>query len=290
MVDLEDIQRKHIIAYFLGTTMLIGFLSPLYSGLMTSFKTQTGFLETLPLAPPGEYFTLETWAIAWDVLAGPMVNSLIMTVPATVFSAVLGSLAAYGMTMINWRGQVGLFVVFLLAIFLPKQSIVVPLAQFWRMVGLEAILTATGLPITGRHVTLTELIITHTAFGIGISTVLFRGYYITLNQDIIEAARVDGASIYAIYRNIVLPLSYPMFMVVFIYQFTQIYNEFFYALILVGGSQAEIGAPVTLALQELNSGREALVNVEMAGAFIVALPTIIVYIVFGEEFAKGVKY
>ena len=105
-----------------------------------------------------------------------------------------------------------------------------------------------------------------------------------------EAARIDGAGIYAIYRHIILPLSYPMFMVVFIFQFTQIYNEFLYALILVGGSDPSAGAPVTLALAELNSGFSQNWNNQMAGAFITAIPTLIVYIAFGEQFAKGVKY
>jgi glucose/mannose transport system permease protein len=120
--------------------------------------------------------------------------------------------------------------------------------------------------------------------------VLFRGSYLTIGQDIVEAARVDGASLYSIYWNIIRPLSYPMFMVVFIFQFTTIYNEFFFGLILTGGTEAAVGAPVTLGLQELNSGREALFNVEMAGALIVALPTLVVYLLFGEEFARGVRY
>lgn len=283
----EGVERKHVVAGVLSVLLLIYFVSPLYTALVTAFKTQTGFLTTSPITPPGEHFTVDTWLAAWETLAGTMLNSLVMTVPAMFLSAVLGSFAAFGLTMVDWRGQVAVVVLFTLSLFLPKQAIAVPLAQFWRTIPLEAFL---GWLLTDRYITLVELIITHTAFGTSICTVLFRGYYLTIGQDIIEAARVDGANLLSIYRHIVLPLSYPMFMVVFIFQFTQIYNEFLYALILVGGSDPSTGAPITLALAELNSGFSQNWNNQMAGAFITAIPTIIVYILFGEQFAEGVKY
>jgi glucose/mannose transport system permease protein len=283
----EDVQRKHVVAALLSTALLAYFLSPLYTAMVTAFKTQTGFLTTLPISPPTTHFTVETWGMAWDALSGTLLNSLLMTVPAMFLSAVLGSFAAFGLTMVDWRGQVGLVVLFALSLFLPKQAIAVPLAQFWRQIPLDAMLS---WALTDRYINVVELILTHTAFGTSVCTVLFRGYYLTIGQDIVEAARVDGASLYSIYWNIIRPLSYPMFMVVFIFQFTTIYNEFFFGLILTGGTEAAVGAPVTLGLQELNSGREALFNVEMAGALIVALPTLVVYLLFGEEFARGVRY
>lgn len=283
----ENVQRKHVAAFLLAASFLVYFLSPLYTALTTAFKTKTGVLTTLPTSLPGPHFTIETWLSAWEVIAPSLVNSLVMTIPAMFFSAVLGSLAAYGLTMVNWRGQVMMVVLFTMALFLPRQAILVPLSQFWRFIALQTLLD--GL-LADRFITLIELIVTHTIFGISICTVLFRGYYLTIGQDIIEAARVDGASIYSIYRNIILPLSFPMFMVVFIFQFTQIYNEFFYALILVGGTDASLGAPAPLALQALNSARQVSFNTQMAGAFIVAVPTIIIYILFGEQFAKGVNY
>ncbi|MFB6218194.1 MAG: carbohydrate ABC transporter permease [Halobacteriaceae archaeon] len=283
----EDLQRKHVAAFLLAVAFMVYFLSPLYTALTTAFKTKTGVLTTLPLSLPGKHFTVETWLAAWDVIAPSLINSLLMTIPAMFFSAVLGSFAAYGLTMVDWRGQVAMVVLFTMALFLPRQAILVPLSQFWRFIDLEAML---GGVLASRYITLIELIITHTCYGISICTVLFRGYYLTIGQDIIEAARVDGANIFSIYRNIILPLSYPMFMVVFIFQFTQIYNEFFYALILVGGTDASLGAPAPLALQALNSARQVSFNTQMAGAFIVAVPTILIYILFGEQFAKGVNY
>lgn len=270
------------------------FLLPLHAGLMTSIKTISEFAQSLPMAPPGPGgFTLSPWAAALDILGPSMINSFAFTIPAMVFSAVLGSLAAYGLTMVDWRGQVGVMAIFVAATFLPKQAIVVPLSRFWSIVDIHAILANLGpiniwaLPyIQDYHATIIELIITHSAYGISICALLFRGYYLTIDQELMEAARLDGASIFQIYREIVVPLSYPMFAVVLIFQFTTIWNEFFYGLIISAGGQA---APVTVALNDLNSGYAQLYNRQTAGAFIVALPTLIVYLLFGDKFAEGVK-
>uniref|UniRef100_UPI0012AB6D88 carbohydrate ABC transporter permease n=1 Tax=Halococcus agarilyticus TaxID=1232219 RepID=UPI0012AB6D88 len=183
---------------------------------------------------------------------------------------------------------------FVAAAFLPKQAIIVPLSRFWSIVDLQMLLSNIGpfdlfaLPwIQPYYATILELIVTHTAYGISICTLLFRGYYLTIDNQLIEAARIDGAGLVSIYRKIILPLSYPMFAVVCIFQFTQIWNEFLYGLVLTGGGNA---APATVALNNLNSGFAQLYNRQMAGAFVVALPTLLVYLLFGDQFVKGVQY
>jgi glucose/mannose transport system permease protein len=103
----------------------------------------------------------------------------------------------------------------------------------------------------------------------------------------IEAARLGGAGILTIYREIVLPLSKPMFVVAFIYQFTSIWNGLLFVLIIVGANKA--ARPATLALNELAKvGYVPTYNTMMAGAFITALPTLLLYILFGDQFAQGV--
>lgn len=291
----DQMNRKHAVATALAVVLGVAFLSPLWGGLTTAFKTGSGFVTTTPLTPPTPgIFTLQPWGEAWATIGPSLGNSLMFTVPAMLLSAVLGSIAAYGLTMVDWRGQVAVMTLFIAAIFLPKQGLLLPLSRFWTAVDLAGLLESIGyfgLPFAHpKHTTIIQLIVTHACFGISICTLLFRGYYLTIDDDILEAARIDGASIFSIYRNIILPLSYPMFMVVFIFQFTQIYNEFLYALILVGGSNPDTGAPVTLALAELNSGFSQNWNGQMAGAFVTAIPTLIVYLLFGEQFAKGVEY
>jgi glucose/mannose transport system permease protein len=129
--------------------------------------------------------------------------------------------------------------------------------------------------------------ITHVVYGIPICMLLFRGYYVSLSDELVEAAKIDGASITSIYRRIVLPLSKPMIGVVFIYQFTMIWNEFLFSLTLIGSSNSP-AATVTLVLSGLGSDLSGVdFGLRMAGAFVAALPTLIIYVLFAEQFAEG---
>lgn len=277
-----DLERIGLYAVLLG---MVGFyLAPLESGLMTSLKTQTGFVRTTPFAPPppGEFTTL-AWQAAFQRLSDGLVNSLLMAVPATLLSAFLGSIAAYGLTNANWRGQTGVLLLFVAGVFIPYQSVLVPLTQFWSAVNLDTHLAFLGF-LADRD-GLIALSITHTAYGVPICTVLFRSYYATLDEEMLEAARLDGASISRIYRRIVLPLSTPIFAVTLIYQFTNIWNDLLFAIVLVSDPS---NAVVTQSLNQLQGSFVQQYNLQMAGAFIAALPTLVVYVLFGEQFAKGV--
>ena len=123
------------------------------------------------------------------------------------------------------------------------------------------------------------------AYGVPICTVLFRSYYATIDDEMLEAARLDGASAATIYRRIVLPLSVPIFAVTLIYQFTQIWNDLLFAIVLVSDPSNQV---VTVALNQLQGSFVQQYNLQMAGAFVAALPTLAVYVLFGEQFAKGV--
>ncbi len=292
---LRGIRSSRVILHLITIGVLAGFLLPLHSGVMTSIKTPSEFAETLPMVPPNiGSITIEPWTVAFETLSTSMINSLMFTIPAMVGSAVLGSIAAYGLTMVDWRGQVGIMSLFVAAIFVPKQALLVPISRFWSIVDLQGILANLGplnlwaLPfLQPYHATIFELAVYHTVFGISICTLLFRGYYLTIDQSLIEAAKLDGASFFATYWHIIRPLSYPMFAVVCIFQFTQIWNEFLFGLVLSSGTQA---APATVTLNDLNSGYAQLYNRQAAGAFIVAIPTLLVYLMFGDKFAKAQEY
>jgi glucose/mannose transport system permease protein len=281
------------LALYLVLAGLVGFfLAPIEAGFVTSVKTEEAVVETAPYVPPGpEGFTAEKWATAFEMLARGIVNSLAFAVPATVLSATLGSVAAFGLTLLDWRGQVAVLALFVAGIFIPYQAVLVPLSQLWAIhVRLETILAPLwSLPmLVPAHANLVELTVTHTAYGIPITTILFRAYYRGLSGDLVESARLDGASFTRIYRRIVLPLSTPMFAVTLIYQFTQIWNDLLFALVLVSSSSSP-AAPVVLILAGMGEALEGLdFPLRMAGALIAAIPTLIVYVLFGDEFAEGV--
>jgi glucose/mannose transport system permease protein len=269
------------------------YLVPIESGLVTSFKTGTAIIETAPFAPPGPSgFTLAKWQTSIDALLRGMGNSLLYAVPATVISASVGSITAYGLTIPTWKKSYKALVLMLIiaGIFIPYQAVLVPLTQFWsQWVQLDQLLSFVwALGISNDYAGIVELVITHVAYGIPICTLLFRTYYKTMSEEMIESARLDGATLRRVYRRIVLPLSGPMFAVVLIYQFTQIWNDLLFTLVLVS-TESSPAAPVVLILAGLGTSMAGQdFALRMAGAFFAALPTLAVYILFGEEFAEGV--
>ncbi|SEV85112.1 carbohydrate ABC transporter permease [Natrinema salifodinae] len=291
---VEDFNYRRVGQYALVVLFLGFFLVPLETGIMTALKTNSAVARSLPFAPPvGDGFTLANLEYAFNQLTRAFVNSLLMAVPATILNVLLASMAAYGLTMVSWRGQLAVLSLFLVGVFVPYQAVLVPLAQFWNNIFplarmLEPLFAAVPL-LQGEHSRLVPLIITHVAYGIPICTVLFRSYYKGMPNSLVEAAKIDGASITKIYRRIVLPLSLPMFGVVFIYQFTQIYNEFLFSFTLIPGA-GHSAAPVTLILPAIGASTEGIdFGIRMSAAFLAALPTIILYVAFAEQFAKGLR-
>jgi len=301
----DDTETRSLFGYPLNRVALYGvlgamtafYLIPIETGLMTAITSPETYTGTYPYLPPLEplipgtgEFSLGPWSTAFEGLRSGLVNSLILVVPATILSGLLGSMAAFGLTTISWRGQIGIYILFVAGIFIPYQAVLVPLTQFWyNVVPLRTAFEplAFALPLLEPyHWKLVALIITHVAYGLPICTLLFRAHYKKLSDEMIEAARLDGASIYRIYRRIILPLSIPMFAVVFIYQFTQIWNDLLFALTIVQFGDAAVVTQELVGIGVSQSGTNF--PLRMAAALLAALPTLLVYIVFGDKFAKGV--
>lgn len=121
-------------------------------------------------------------------------------------------------------------------------------------------------------------------YGLPITTLIFRNYYAEIPDELIEASRIDGAGFFGIYSKVVFPLSVPGFVVVIIWQFTQIWNEFLFAVTLVSSPANQ---PITVALAQLAGGEAVKWNLPMAGALLAALPTLLVYIFLGRYFIRG---
>jgi len=289
----EKLTVERVLLYVVLLGMASFYLIPIESGLVTSIKTSTAVIETVPFAPPGPSgFTLQKWQQAVDALLFGMGNSMLYAVPATILSAFIGSITAYGLTMPTWKQayKAPLIALIVAGIFIPYQAVLVPLTQFWaQYVQLGQLLGPLwALGISNDYAGIIELVVTHVAYGIPICTLLFRTYYKTMSKEMIESARLEGATLRRVYRRIVFPLSGPMFAVVLIYQFTQIWNDLLFTLVLVS-TESSPAAPVVLILAGLGTSLEGQdFALRMAGAFLAALPTLAVYIFFGDEFAEGV--
>lgn len=259
---------SQVVLYVILILLAVVFLTPVYMVLITSFKHP----ETINLATSWNLPETFYWQSYLEVLEefGPRIrNSVVLVVVATLLSSMMGSLNGY--VFAKWRvpGQRILFPVMLFGMFIPYQAILIPLFEFMRDINLYG-----GLP---------GLILIHTVYGLPITTLIFRNFYVDIPNEMLEASAIDGAGFFRMYREIVFPLSIPGFVVVIIWQFTQIWNEFLFAVTMTSTASQ----PITVGLAQLAGGEAVKWNLPMAGAVVAALPPLLVYIILGRYFIRG---
>ncbi len=285
------------------------FLMPMYVLLITSLKSYAEVNLATMWNLPGS-LSLDSFQAAWmgsaatstSGLAENFWNSVKLVVPATIISTFLGSLNGYILSKWKFRGSNIILPFLLFGMFIPYQSVLIPLVsllqvwtravaggwvqslQYWQLPGiLDWIpsLIATYIPAYG---TIGGLVLIHCIYGIPICTLVFHNYYATIPNELVEAAKIDGGGFFNIYRNILFPLSKPAFVVVMIWQFTSIWNEFLFAATFANSSAARV---MTVALNNLAGSYVVEWNVQMAGALLAALPTLLVYFVLSRYFMRG---
>lgn len=255
--------------YVILIALALFYLLPIYLLLLTGFKPINQVdLKTMWALPVGGLH-LDNFIAGYQQLAPNLKNSLLMVIPEALLSALLGSFNGYLLSKWRFRGSDVVFAFILFGMFIPYQSILIPLVKFMQYIKLYG-----DLP---------GLVLVHIIYGIPITTLIFRNYYAGIGTEILEAGRIDGASLMGIYRYIMLPLSAPGFAVVIIWQFTQAWNEFLFAVILTNQSHW----PVTVALNNLAGSQLVQWNVLMAATLLAALPTLLVYIFLGRYFLRG---
>jgi glucose/mannose transport system permease protein len=263
--------------------LLLGFaavyLMPLFVMVVTSFKTldeiRDGNMLALPQNP-----TLAPWLSAWGGacvgltcagIKGYFWNSFSMVVPAVAISTILGALNGYVLTKWRFPGHKWVFGLMLFACFIPFQAVLIPMARILGVLGLAD--STAGL------------VFVHVVYGLGFTTLFFRNYYEAFPNELIRAAQIDGASFFQIFRRILLPSSGPIIVVTVIFQFTNIWNDFLFGASFTSGANV----PMTVALNNLVNTSTGVreYNVHMAAAMIAALPTLLVYVLAGRYFVRG---
>ena len=270
---------SRIVVYGLLFLFALFFLAPLYVMLVTSFKSldeiRDGNMMSLPKA-----VTVAPWLKAWGEacvgltcagIKGYFRNSVLMVVPAVAISTALGSINGYVLTKWRFAGHKWVFGLMLFACFIPFQSVLIPMARI--------------LGILGLANSILGLIVVHVIYGLGFTTLFFRNYYEAFPNELIRAAQIDGAGFFQIFRRLILPMSGPIIVVTVIFQFTNIWNDFLFGSSFTSGD----GAPMTVALNNLVNTTTGVkeYNVDMAAAMIAALPTLLVYILAGRYFVRG---
>lgn len=255
------------------------FLLPLYAMLVTSFKDAEEIRSTSLLALPGS-LNWSAWGTAWQSactgvdcngLRPFFMNSVAMAVPAVLISTVWGALNGYVLSLWKFRGSDALFGLLLFGVFMPFQVVLLPMSQVLGWLGLSS--------------SITGLVLVHCLAGLAGTTLFFRNYYAAIPKELVNAARMDGASFFQIFWRIVLPLSTPIVMVTLIWQFTNIWNDFLFGVVFSGTDSK----PVTVGLNNLanTSSSVKAYNVDMAAAIIAGLPTMVIYVLAGKFFVRG---
>ncbi len=268
MTTLAGTQRSRKWVYIPLTMMALFYLLPMFVMLNTGFKSfEEVSLATMWQLPSA--LSLDNFRAAWELLQPNMMNSLKIVIPAATISSFLGSINGYVLSKWKFRGANIVFPLLLFGMFIPYQSVLIPLVQVMSWAGLAGSIWA--------------LIIVHVIYGIPITTLIFRNYFAAIPESLIEAAKVDGAGIFQVYWRVLLPLSIPAFVVVYIWQFTAAWNDFLFAVLLT----SQDNWPVTVALNNMAGSQIIAWNVQMAGSFLAALPTLLIYIFLGRYFLRG---
>ena len=270
------ITRRRVALYTLLISLAILYLVPVYVVLVSSLKTGTEIGTTSIWSPPAAP-DLAAWGAALTPplqnsggIGSGLVNSMIMTLPAVVISSLWGAVNGYALSAWRFRGSEVLFGLILFGLFIPYQAILIPLLRTLQLMGL--------------YDSLAGLSLVHIIYGLPITTLIFRNFYAAIPGELLDAARVDGGAFWSIFRRVYLPLSVPAFVVVGIWQFTSIWNEFLFAVTLTSSPSSQ---PVTVSLQNLAGSFAAQYNVQMAGALMTALPTLVVFLLLGRYFVRG---
>jgi glucose/mannose transport system permease protein len=273
---------KHLPRAMIYGVLLIAaffFLAPLYVMLATSFKDadqiRAGNLLSLPHS-----LNFEAWRLAWSTactgvdcrgLQPYFYNSVIMAVPAVLISTAWGAINGYVLSMWKFKGSELLFGFMLFGVFMPFQVVLLPMSQVLGFLGISS--------------SLTGLILVHCIAGLAGTTLFFRNYYTAIPTELINAARMDGAGFWRIFWRIVVPMSTPILMVTLIWQFTNIWNDFLFGVAFSGADSK----PITVGLNNMANTSSSVksYNVDMAAAMIAGLPTMLVYVLAGQYFVKG---
>lgn len=276
--QMTKILLRFVLYILLGMFALF-YLMPLFVMITTSLKSldeiRTGDLVSLP-----RDVTFDAWHTAWsgactgiqcEGVRPYFLNSLLIAIPAVMISTLVGALNGYVVAQWKFKGANIFFALMLFGCFIPFQVVLLPMARVLGMMGIAG--------------TIPGLIFVHVIYGLGFTTLFFRNYYVSIPSELTKAAMIDGAGFFRIFWSIFLPLSLPIIVVAVIWQFTQIWNDF-----LFGVSFSQAGTqPVTVALNNIVNSTTGIkeYNVDMAAAIIAALPTLLVYVVAGKYFIRG---
>ena len=275
------IRWSRVALHFFLFTMALVWLFPLLYALYTSLRPYDD-TSKLGYFSIGGAYNLDNYIKAFTDghLPSYFLNTLIVVVPAVLLTLILASMAAFVLSRFSWRFNLLFLMLFTAGNLLPQQVIITPLFRMFLLLPLPSFLSDNGLWYDQYF----GVIAIHVAFQLGFCTFVLSNYMKTLPQEMVEAAVVDGASVFQIYSRVIMPLVRPAFAALVVLETTWIYNDFFWALLLMKSGER---MPITSALNNLKGNFFVDNNLVAAGAIIVALPTMIVFFAAQKQFISG---
>jgi multiple sugar transport system permease protein len=266
--------------YIFLTVLAVMWLVPLLWTLYTSLRPfsatqQRGYFSW------GGGVTFANFETAWKSGFGTyLTNSAIITVPAVVLTLLLASMVAFAVSRFSWRFNTGLLILFTAGNLLPPQILAMPVYQLFKNIHLPMTVADSGSLLNTYY----GVIAMNVGFQIGFCTFVMSNFMKALPMELGEAALVDGASVWRQYWSIIMPLTRPALGALATLEVIWIYNDFFWALLLI---QTGDRMPVTTAINNLRGQFVNNYNLIAAGAMITVIPTLVIYLVLQRQFVAG---
>lgn len=282
----RDLRRAALHAFLL--VMAIVWLLPLALAVYASLRprAETDALGYLSFA---QSISLDNYVDAWNKMDAVryFLNTLVVVVPTVLLVLFLATMMAFAVSRFSWRFNLVFLLLFTAANLLPPQVIITPLYRIYLRVWMPQDVLIPDFPsdnglLFGQYI---GIIAIHVAFQLGFCTFVLSNYMKTIPRELNEAAVVDGASLWKTYRSVIMPLCRPALAALATLQVTWVYNDFFWALVLMVGKGPKM--PITSALNALQGQFFTDYNVLAAGAVVVAIPTLIVFFALQKQFISG---
>lgn len=264
-------QWRQVMKYVALVALTLLWLVPVFAALLTSIRTMDDIAVNGFWSVPGEIST-QNFITAWNEarISKYLLNSFIITIPSLFGMLFLSSLSAYALARFKFRGNLLIYFMYVAGTMLPFQILLLPVFRLTNSLGL--------------YNTYGGLILIHMAFQLGFCTFVMRNFMRTVPQDILDAARVDGCNEFRIYWQIMIPLSMSSLAALATLEFTWVFNDFLWALILL---QSDSLRPVTAGLATLQGQYTTDWPLITAGALLATLPTVIVFLFLQRYFIEG---
>lgn len=258
-------------------------LFPLLWAVYTSFRPYGDTQHLGYVSLPGE-LSLVNFVNAWNQAELPKfyLNTLVVAIPSVILVLFIASMVAFGLVRFSGRFNLALLMLFTAGNLLPPQVIIVPLFRIFLALPLPRAISDSG-SLYDQYI---GIILIHIVFQTGFCVFVLSNYMRTISKELTEAAVVDGAAVWTIYSRVILPLCRPALAALATLEFTFIYNDFFWALMLMKSGDRR---PITSALNNLQGLFFSDNNLLAAGSLLVAIPTILVFIALQKQFVRGLS-